>query len=200
MFNSRFAPSPAMRTCAACRTQYIHISGLYNGQHYCSARCARVLAGDMKICATCGTSFQFTSRSFMLHDTGEYVLQYYCSETCGLALENAAARNRSGTKYAQKRRLLRRHRQEMRLMVDIIETHDLEDEYQDYVEFMTGNSGLWLAFDRDMDEGSDVDDPEAQLNAEASDRTALIGALTEHRRQTHMEQVLLDLERARMTI
>ena len=181
-----------MTTCAACGID-THL------QQYCSARCA-LLGGDMKTCAVCGTSFIFTSHSFMRHDSGVYMLQYYCSEACGDVLEQVATRNRSGTRYAQKRRLLRRHRQEMRLMADIIENHDLEDELQDYVEFMTGNSGLWLAFDRDMDEGSDADDPEAQLNAEASDRTALIEALTENRRQTRMEQVLLDLERARMTI
>ena len=73
----------------------------------------------------------------------------------------------------------------------------------------TGNIGFWLGHD-DRVHGMDLDndedeDPEEKLREEVrelksqlADKTALIEALTEHRRKQDLEQVLLDMERARM--
>ena len=72
------------------------------------------------------------------------------------------------TGYAKKRRLLRQHRVEMRIMSELIEEHGLDEELEERVVEETGNNSFWLGEDGDgpfaMDEGSDQDDPVATGN------------------------------------
>ena len=114
----------------------------------------------------------------------------------------------SCTRYAKKRRLLRQHRVEMRIMSELIEEHGLDGELEERTIEETGNTGFWLGEDADgpsaMDEGSDQEDPEAAANerargllAEAEDRTKLleaVGGMASHR------ATVADVERARMQL
>jgi len=117
--------------------------------------------------------------------------------------------NEKTTAYAKKRRWLREHRVEMRIMTDLVEEEGLEHELNERILAGTGNNGFWLGHDdgvHGMDLDSEEDeDPEEKLREEVrelksqlADKTALIEALTEHRRKQDLEQVLLDMERARM--
>ena len=88
------------------------------------------------------------------------------------------------TAYAKKRRLLRAHREEMRIALDLLIEHGLEAEYESRLIAETGNTGFCLAYSEDLDEASDVEDPEAALRqevvglrAEASDRTSMVQAV-----------------------
>ena len=113
--------------------------------------------------------------------------------------------NEKTTAYAKKRRWLREHRVEMRIMTDLVEEEGLEHELNERILAGTGNNGFWLGYGpHDLDSDED-EDPEKKLREEVrelksqlADRTALIEALTEHRRKQDLEQVLLDMERARM--
>ena len=86
--------------------------------------------------------------------------------------------------YAYMRRLLREHRVELRVAVDLLEDHGLTDEYQGLVEEETGNSGWWLGFQPHMDGPDSAPDPEVALQlavqglrAEAADQRAFIAAI-----------------------
>ena len=113
--------------------------------------------------------------------------------------------NENTTQYAKKRRLLREHRDEMRIMFDLIDAYGFEFELNERLLDETGNNGFWLGYGP-HDLGSDEEeDPEENLREEVrelksqlTDRTALIQALTEHRRKNELEKALLDMERARM--
>ena len=113
-----------------------------------------------------------------------------------------AATRLISTRYANKRRWLRNHRAQMRVVQEVIEQHDLEDEVEDRVVEETGNNCYWLGFDSDMDESSDAEDPEAKATEELTaakqeleDRSALIEALTD---RAQRERIVQDLERERM--
>ena len=111
------------------------------------------------------------------------------------------------TGYAKKRRLLRDHRTQMRIMQDIIDDHDLASELEEDVVAQTANTGFWLGYDTGfggMDEGSDAEDPEADakeevrvLRQEAGDQQGLVAAV-----QGALESraIATDLERARMRL
>ena len=110
------------------------------------------------------------------------------------------------TQYAKKRRRLREHRDEMRIMFDLIEEQGWEDELEERLIVETGNNGFWLGRDdsvHGVDLHSDEDeDPEEKLREEVrelksqlADRRTLIQALTEHRQ---LVKIALDMERARM--
>ena len=144
-------------------------------------------------CAACGATPAIHRWSGML----------YCSPACGAWLGDEAAKNWISTRYAKKRRWLRNHRAQMRVVQEVIEQHDLEDEVEDRVVEETGNTCYWLGFDSDMDVSSDAEGPEAaateELTAakqELEDRNALIEALTE---RLQRERIVQDLERERMT-
>ena len=103
------------------------------------------------------------------------------------------------TAYAKKRRLLRAHREEMRIALDLLIEHGLEAEYESRLIAETGNTGFCLAYVEDLDEPSDVEDPEAALRdevaglrAEAADRTSMVqaveGALRARRRSRSPRQ------------
>ena len=138
---------------------------------------------------------------------GRYLGQWMCSREC----EHAAG-DRSGclrwncgcTDYAKKRRLLREHRVNMRVMDDVILENGLDEELKDRSVRETGNANFFLGMDVDLDEPSDAEDPEEELRvtvkdlrAEAADQRSLVqvvqGAL-------ECRSVLLDLERARMEL
>ena len=88
------------------------------------------------------------------------------------------------TAYAKKRRLLRAHREEMRIAQDLLIERGLEAEFESRLIAETGNTGFCLAYSEVLDEASDVEDPEAALRdevaglrAEASDRTSMVQAV-----------------------
>ena len=101
------------------------------------------------------------------------------------------------TAYAITRRLLRQHRVRMRVMDDVIRQHRLEDDAEDAVVEETGNSGFYLETDSEMDEASDVSDPEQELRAAAADQSAMVQAV---RGALECRGVLQDMERARMQL
>ena len=118
---------------------------------------------------------------------------FYCSYDC--------------TAYAKKRRLLRRHRENMRVMEDLIQDHELDRELEERMIDQTGDTMFWLGHCEFMDEDSDQEDPEAALRRELADQSAL--------RQEQADQsafveaasgalqyrkVATDLERARMML
>ena len=122
-----------------------------------------------------------------------------CSRECGHA---AGDRSACGvwcpcTAYAIKRRLLRQHRVQMRVMDDVIRQHRLEDDAEDAVVEETGNTGFYLGTDSEMDEASDVSDPEQELRAAAADQSAMVQAV---QGALECRGVLQDMERARMQL
>ena len=115
------------------------------------------------------------------------------------------------TKYAKKRRLLRNHRRNMRIMDDLIADHNLGQELEDRLIEETGNTNFWLGEDSgqdSMDEDSDQEDPEAvlrqqvqDLRREAADKKALLeGAKMILEAPPRDRAVVSDLERARMEL
>ena len=107
------------------------------------------------------------------------------------------------TRYAKKRRALREHRIEMRIMTDVIHEHDLDEALEDRMTEETGNNGKWLG-ECSMDEDSDEEDPEATahltvhaLRQESADMLNVVQAV---RGALECRTVLTDLERARMQL
>ena len=134
---------------------------------------------------------------------------WYCSRVCSHAAgDRTACRQGCGcTAYARKRRCLRDHREQMRIMDEVIVNHGLDEEVEDVLVEKTGNTCYWLGWDKGpdgMDESSDEEDPEANalqlvedLHQEAADRRAFVsmvaGAL-------ECRGVVTDLEQARMRL
>ena len=129
-----------------------------------------------------------------------YLDQWVCSRECG-----HAAGDRSGclawdcgcTRYAKKRRLLREHRLQMRVMQQVIYDNQLEDEAQAALEEEGGDGLFFLGTDSEMDEASDVSDPEQELRAAAADQSAMVQAV---QGALECRGVLQDMERARMQL
>ena len=111
------------------------------------------------------------------------------------------------TPFAKKRRLLREHRAQMRVMEDLIEQNNLTDEYEVEVMVEFNNTPFWLGYDTGpdgMDEESECEDPDAalqrendDLRREATDQQAFISAAQDLQAY---ERMRLDLERARMQL
>ena len=111
------------------------------------------------------------------------------------------------TPYARKRRCLREHRVQMRVMEDIVDEVGLIEEYHAEVMVELDNAPYWLGFDDapgGMDEESDGEDPEValrreneQLRREAVDQQAFIAAVQDLRAH---EAMRLELERAHMQL
>lgn len=83
------------------------------------------------------------------------------------------------TEYAEKRRLLREHRAEMRLTQALLQGYGLLGALKDRIIQVTGNTGFYLGH-CEMDEGSDAEDPELQAKnriAEARDEQCFIQAV-----------------------
>ena len=90
------------------------------------------------------------------------------------------------TGYAFKRRMLREHRELMRCMATIIHENCLDEELSDLWDNNRepGSRMICIDSDSELDEDSDVDDPEQQLRAELArahdelaDRSAMIEAV-----------------------
>ena len=86
--------------------------------------------------------------------------------------------------YAYMRRLLRSHRVELRIAVDLLADHGLTDEFEELVDDETGNTPHWLGMCPHMDEPDSAPDPEVALRlevqglrAEAADQRAFILAI-----------------------
>ena len=113
--------------------------------------------------------------------------RWFCGAVCSHAAGDRTAchgRSCGCTAYANKRRLLRAHREEMRIAHDLLVERGLEAELENRLIAETGNIGFCLAYVEDLDEPSDVEDPEAALRdevaglrAEASDRTSMVQAV-----------------------
>jgi len=107
------------------------------------------------------------------------------------------------TDYARLRRLLREHRQEMRIMDDLIVENNLELELVVCTIAKTGKPGFYLGIDEDMDIDSEEEDPQAKLLKEVEalrsaerERQSFITAASQ---VSDFRKILLDLERARMS-
>ena len=90
----------------------------------------------------------------------------YCSKECRHAAGDRTVClgwNCGCTKYAKKRRLLNRHREEMRWTSDFIIRHELDDAYEMEVESSSGIDQFWLGLHEELDEDSDQEDPELAL-------------------------------------
>ena len=108
------------------------------------------------------------------------------------------------TSFAKKRRLLREHRAQMRVMEGLIEQNNLTDEYEVEVEVELETGPFWLGYDSGPDgmgEESECEDPDAALHREneelrrdATDQQAFISAA---QALQAYERMRLDLERAR---
>ena len=106
------------------------------------------------------------------------------------------------TRYSRKRRLLRQHREQMRVMDDLIIDHNLKADLDLRMVYETGNSQYWLGYQATMDEDSDAPDPEEELGAEnerlrreARESRALVDAAAA---MAESEILRRDMERARM--
>ena len=122
-----------------------------------------------------------------------------CSNEC---MHAAGYRGNCGpwcacTGYAIKRRMLRDHRVQMRLMDEIIVQNGLDAELNQLAIEETGDVCFDLGWDSEMDEQSDAEDPEQQLHAALADQSAMVQAV---QGALECRSVLLDMERARMEL
>ena len=135
---------------------------------------------------------------------------WFCSNVCAHAAGDRSAClgwDCGCTNYAKKRRLLRAHRTQMRIMHEIIDDHGLAPELDEDLVAETGNTGFWLGHDTGfggLDEGSGEEDPEAdatqevrQLRQEARDQQVLVAAV---QGALECRAIATDLERARMCL
>ncbi len=129
-----------------------------------------------------------------------YLDKWYCSSRCrhDAGDRTACLRWDCGcTRYAKKRRLLRRHRDQMRIMDDFIRDQDLEDEMEERLIESTGDAGFFLGSDSEMDEASDKEDPELELRREANEKLSFIQAANDMLAPREMAR---DLDRTRMQL
>ena len=86
----------------------------------------------------------------------------FCSCTCSHAAGDGTACvgwNCGCTEYAKKRRLLRDHRINMRIVDDVILVNGLQEELEERMIQETGDANFFLGLDVDLDEPSDAEDP-----------------------------------------
>ena len=146
-------------------------------------------------------------------------LQSVCSNSApaNIACVNAAPVNMStpsntaptdtmrATAFAHKRRLLREHRTQMRIMDHFVLAGGLSDSVDRQMIFETGNTAFWLGYDKGpggMDESSDEEDPQAkaeqlihELRREAADQQAFVAAV---QGALDSRTIVTDLEQSRM--
>lgn len=86
----------------------------------------------------------------------------------------------------------------------LIEDNGLEEEMEEDMIAETGNTNYWLGYIPEMDEASDVEEPEAalkkevaELREEAGDKQSMIQAV---QGALECRSVMTDLERARMQL
>ena len=128
-----------------------------------------------------------------------------------LGIRNVFSQAASMTPYAKKRRLLRDHRVQMRVMEDVLEHHGLTEECHAEIMDEMDNTPFWLGFDNGpggMDETSDTEEPGAtvvqdlegkveRLQCALADQQAFIAAVQDLRAH---EAMRLELERAHMQL
>jgi hypothetical protein len=137
---------------------------------------------------------------------------YFCSALCYMeARRPGSPPLQCLTAYGFKRRMLRVHREEMRIMTDILVEHNLDEVLEARVVYETGEYSQRLMEHPQMDEDSDDPDPILALRGEvrglreeATDRQAFIAAaqsVVSGQQSAELVGVLLkDLERARMSL
>ena len=169
------------------------------------------MANMANICGMCGRP---RSASVL---GGWFMGDWYCSNACShdAGDRSCCAPGCGCTGYTRLRRTLRAHREQMRVMEDLIDNHGLEDDMESELIAVTGNTGFWLGLDDEpggMDaSSSDDDDPEfalelqvRALRRESADRQrffdAIAGARDNRRALADLEHARLDLERARMRL
>ena len=133
--------------------------------------------------------------------------RWYCSAFCSHAAGDRTACNGWNcgcTNYAKKRRLLRDHRINMRVMDAVISENGLQEELEDRLVQETGDTNFWLGQDSFLDEPSDTEDPEdtlratiAGLRSEAADQNTMVQAV---QRALECGSMRMDLEHARMAL
>ena len=148
---------------------------------------------QMRICSHCAKLKPTSAKSCF------YLDRWMCSRECMHAEGDRSAcwQGCGCTGYAKKRRLLREHRRNMRVMDELIEDHGLEEELQERLEDETGNTNFWLGMHESMDEGSDEEDPEAALRKEVADKSAFLAGA---RCIVEARETATKLERARMRL
>ena len=132
-------------------------------------------------------------RGHGLHHNGKRYCNWRCTHLAG---------NRSicctvpcgCTEYSKKRRALRQHREQMRVMQELNEETCLDDELEEAMVEETGNTHFWLGHVNEFDEDSDTQDFEASLKEELGERHAFVDAASIVLDATHAQ---LSLERAR---
>lgn len=89
-------------------------------------------------------------------------------------------------------------------MCHVIEQHGLMEELNDHLDYVTGDTNFWLGIDKDMDETSDQDDPEAiatalvcQLQQENAEKRSFVEAAKGALKLGNMAR---ELDRARMQL
>ena len=86
----------------------------------------------------------------------------------------------------------------MRIMEDLIDDNELQDELEDRMVEETGNTGFWLGYDdgsEGLDESSDKEDPEKTLRKEIDDKSHFLEAASS---TLMLRQMTSEVERARM--
>ena len=159
------------------------------------------VANQGKVCKQCGATEAKNNGS------GCYRGKWYCSSGCmhDAGDRSCCHRHCGCSRYGRKRRQLREHRAEMRIMEGIIESCGQKDEMERLIIEETGNTGYWLGYDSDsMDEDSNGSDPEVELKAEnkalraeASDRERFVGAVAD---TLKVQALALNNERLRMQL
>ena len=115
------------------------------------------------------------------------------------------------SRYSNMRRILKKHRAQMRITEDYLVENGLLDEMEDRIIEETGNTPIHLDIDSVMDEPNDAPDPEAELREEvralrqeATDQRAFITAaqsvVTGQQHAEVVNTLRRDLERARMSL
>ena len=86
-------------------------------------------------------------------------------------------------------------------MMDLIEDEELEDELEERIIEMKGNSGFWLGVDTSgLDETSDCEDPMAVMPAMRQEMDEREGFVQAAKDILDSRAVKMDMERARMQL
>ncbi len=122
----------------------------------------------------------------------------FCStRCCHDAGDRTACRSGCGcTAYARKRRALRRHRVQMRVMNNLILEEGLGEEL-DFLLDEQDAPNYWLGRHPELDEDSDQPDPERLLLDEDKARAQMLQAV---QGALECQAIRRDLERARMEL
>ena len=99
------------------------------------------------------------------------------------------------TAYSKKRRMLRQHRDLLRVAEEILEDNELYDDYEDLASGEMAFPASKVYMDH-LDEDSDVEDPEAELLSENARLRAEIALLREERDNLQSMQQVIQLATA----